>query len=316
MWSGLLALVVGGPWLAGGYIFGTDWPGPRRFDYPTVLSSSVPLQAALAAADRILSGEWTGKVLVFGILFAASASTYRAIPTGGFVPRAAASIIYVVNPFVYGRLHYGQMFLLAGYAALPWVAVRLRRLLLEPSAAAAVLAALSLGLLGVLSLHLFLVAAVLAGALLVTHVLAMRSRPDYVKTLSFALVLTIALTLAVSSYWVIPVLLGRGLEGTLISGIGAGDLAAYAAVPDQHLGLLTNLLGLYGFWAEDAGRFESMKGFVPLWPMILGALLMVAAIGAPWAFRHRPAYRADLCWNKSQTTKTGLPYRMFALRRE
>jgi hypothetical protein len=64
-------------------------------------------------------------------------------------------------------------------------------------------------------------------------------------------------------------------------------VAAFAAVPDQHLGLLPNLLGLYGFWAENAGRFTSMKSFVPAWPAILSVLLILCGIGALTAFRRR-----------------------------
>jgi hypothetical protein len=84
---------------------------------------------------------------------------------------------------------------------------------------------------------------------------------------------------------VIPALIGRGPEGTVIGAIGAADLAAYSAIPDQHLGLLPNLLGLYGFWAEGTGRFASMKDFVPLWPAVLVLLLLVGALGVGAGFK-------------------------------
>jgi hypothetical protein len=91
----------------------------------------------------------------------------------------------------------------------------------------------------------------------------------------------------VSAYWIVPLIGGSGTTASTLAGIGSGDLAAYAAVPDHQLGLLPNLLGLYGFWAENTGRFTSMKAFVPLWPVILMALLAVGAIGAVAAFRQR-----------------------------
>jgi hypothetical protein len=286
-WAAFLTFLIAGPWLASGYIFGTDWPGPRRFDFPQDLSSSALLQLVLATVSRLLSGEAAGKLFIFGFLFVAASTAYRAVPTGGFVPRATASIIYLFNPFVFGRLHYGQLFLLAGYAVLPWVALRLRRLLLEPGVAAALMAAVSLALLGILSLHLFLVAGVLAAALFVTHTFAAKDKPAYLKRVAPGLFLTVGATIGASAYWVIPVLIGRGPEGTVISGIGAGDLVAYAAIPDGHLGLMPNLLGLYGFWAEGTGRFASMKNFVPLWPAVLALLLLVGAIGAIAAFKQR-----------------------------
>jgi hypothetical protein len=69
--------------------------------------------------------------------------------------------------------------------------------------------------------------------------------------------------------------------------IGSGDLKFFAAIPDQRLGLVPNLLGLYGFWAEATGRFSSMKAFVPVWPAILSILLILCAVGAFFAFRRR-----------------------------
>src|SRR5689334_17030118 len=67
--AGFITILVAGPWLGLGYIFGTDWPGQRRFDFPTQLSSSAPTEVALAALSRVVSGEWTGKLFVLAMLF-------------------------------------------------------------------------------------------------------------------------------------------------------------------------------------------------------------------------------------------------------
>jgi hypothetical protein len=63
--------------------------------------------------------------------------------------------------------------------------------------------------------------------------------------------------LVISSYWIVPLLAGRGYEGSVISTTGEGAIAAYASVPDASLGLVPNLMGLFGFWAETTGRFTS-----------------------------------------------------------
>jgi hypothetical protein len=287
LWATLLTVLIAGPWLGSGYIFGTDWPGPRRFDFPTDVYSWAPLRVVLAAVATFISGEATGKVFILGTLFCAAITSYRAAPTSGFVPKAIAATVFVVNPFVYGRLHYGQLVLLAGYAVLPWVASRLRWLLREPNFRSVVLASISSALLGILSLHLFLVAALLAGVLVLTHAVAADNKLRYARRLAPSLLGAVALTLAFSSYWVAPVLLGRGPEASVIDSISSGDLVSYAAIPDHQLGLVPNLLGLYGFWAENTGRFTSMKSFVPLWPVVLAVLIVVAAVGAGWAFRQR-----------------------------
>lgn len=79
VWAAFIAVLVAGPWLTSGYVFGTDWPGPRRFAFPADVSSSAALQAALAAVACVISGEATGKVFVFGVLFVAAITTYTRI---------------------------------------------------------------------------------------------------------------------------------------------------------------------------------------------------------------------------------------------
>jgi hypothetical protein len=269
-----------------GYLFGTDWPGPRRFDFPTDVSSAAPLEGGLALVGFVIGGEAAGKVFILVTLFMTALLAYMSVPTGGFVPRAAASTIYLVNPFVYGRLHYGQLFLLGAYAVLPWAACRFRLLLLEPGAGTALLVAATFALIGVFSPHVLLMAGLLAVAILFTHVLANR-RVAYVTSLIQSLLIALGATVVFSAYWLVPFLGGRGLEANVIASAGNGDLYAYAAIPDQSLGLIPNLLGLYGFWAENSGRFTSMKAFVPLWPAVLALMLLIAAFGAAQTYRQR-----------------------------
>jgi hypothetical protein len=294
LWSAFLTLVVAGPWLLPGYLFGTDWPGPVHFPMPTVLESSVLLRVGLSALAWVVGGEATGKVLVLGVLFAAGALAYTAVPKGEFVPRAAASTLYVLNPFVYGRFHYGQLFLLGAYAIFPWAASRLRLLLCEPSKGTALIAAIAFALIGIFSPHVLLIAGVLGVTAFLIHVMTASKKLEYLKRLAPWLALTLGATAVASSYWLVPLVIGLGPEASLIAGTGAGDLRAYAAVPDGSLGLVPNLLGLYGFWAENSGRFASMKAFVPGWPVALVLLLLMAAVGSAETFKH--SSRALSAW--------------------
>ncbi len=287
IWAGFVTILVAGPWLAGGYIFGTDWPGPRHFDLPSDLSSSAPAEAALAAVSKVISGEWTGKVFVVGLLFVAALTAYRAVPTNGFVPRAIASTVFVVNPFVFGRLHYGQMFVLAGYALLPWIATRTRQLILRPGVKAGLLLALSFAAAGAVSTHMILIAGVLIAAVFISHLLLEPRRLEFVRSVGPSVLLAAVVTLIGISYLAVPFVLGRGPIANLVTGVNTAQLSVYAAVPDDKLGLLPNLLGLYGFWAENTRRFTSMKEFVPFWPAALVLLLVVCAVGAVVSLRSR-----------------------------
>jgi hypothetical protein len=285
--AALLTLVIAAPWLPSGYWFGTDWPGPRHFAFPTEISSSYLLELALAAIGQLIGGEATGKLFVIGVLFVAGLAAYEGALVEGFVARAAGAVVFVVNPFVYGRLHYGQLYLLAGFAILPWVAAHIRRLLSEPSLKTGAWAAFGFVLLGILSLHLFLASIALAAVVALAYVAWAGDKWAYLRRVAPHGVFVAGAALIGSSYWIVPLLRGTGYEGSRLTGIGTGDVRAFAAIADQQVGLLPNLLGLYGFWAEASGRFTSMKAFVTAWPVILTLLLALCVMGALFAFRNR-----------------------------
>jgi hypothetical protein len=287
LWAAFLTVLVSGPWLKAGYLFGTDWPGPRRFDWPTDLSSAAPLQALLAVASGLASGEATGKLLIVVIFFVSALTSYVGVPSANFFARAAASTLYAVNPFVYGRLHYGQIFLLGGYAVLPWFCLLLRRLLEKFEWSVALLAAFALSIIGIFTPHIFLIAGLIAGVLVIAYAVAARPRTLFLRRAIPAVLVMGAATFVASAFWIVPLLFGRGAQGVVIGAAGRAQITAFAARPDTQLGLIPNLLGLYGFWAEDIGRFISMKAFVPGWPIALLALLLIGAVGVIDVLRRR-----------------------------
>ncbi|TMG68638.1 MAG: hypothetical protein E6H82_00420 [Chloroflexi bacterium] len=244
LWASFLTLLIAGPWLLPGYLFGTDWPGPRHFGLSNSIGSSIPLEAAMAGLGWAVGGELAGKLLILGSLFGAA-----------------------------------FLFLLLAYAILPWALTRLRGMLAEPGGRSSVGAAVAFVLIGIASPHMVLITGLLAAVLFVTHTLAQREKLEYMKNSGPWIVVAIALTGIASSYWIVPLIAGRGYEGEVIATTGSGQLAAYAVVSDRSFGLVPNLVGLYGFWAEGTGRFTSMKEFVPFWPFVLAAILAVAAIG-------------------------------------
>jgi hypothetical protein len=288
-WALLVTLVVAAPWLASGYIFGTDWPGPRHLNFPSQLSSSVPLQGVLALLSRVVGAQVTAKALILSSLFVAALTAYRAVPVSSFVGRAMASLIYVVNPFVYDRLQYGQLFLIAGYAVLPWVAIAVWRLVSNPSLRSALSAALAIIVLSLLDVHALFPVAVLwigfLGAILITG----RNRTAHLRAALGPMALTVVLVLVANSYWLVPAAAGASAEGLIVQHVSAADLAAYQTQADPRFGVLGNVLGLYGFWAEDV--FPSMKAFVPLWPLADAMLLLLSLLGAGLILRGLPEFR-------------------------
>jgi hypothetical protein len=288
--------LVAVPWLVPGFLFGTDWAGPRTLNWPAELSSGVPVQALLALASTAFSAELATKVLVVGFLFMGALTAYRALPVGDFIPRAASSVIYTANPFVYGRLHYGQFLLLAGYAILPWVATRVFRMVAQPNVRQGLILALSLVLVAAFTQHLLLPAILLLATSLAVVVIGRRRNVTYVFRLGRGVATSVGAFALLSAYWLIPFTAGRSVESKVIAQVGSGDLAAYSSVPDPSFGLFPNLVGLYGFWAENVQRFPSLKLFVPYWYLALLALLLLAGIGAFSVFFGQSSSSRELRW--------------------
>lgn len=286
-WTIFLTLAISGPWLEGGYIFGTDWSGPRRFDWPNSLAALAPVDGLLWLLARVIPSDLIGKLFIISAILAGAILAHRSIPTSKFAGRAAGSALFVFNPFVFGRIHYGQLALIAGYALLPWAAVRAREMCREPSWMRGAVLGLSLALVAMFTLHLFLVGWFLALVSVAVYLASRRPITTYARRMAAALAGAFVASVVLNGYWLLPLFAGKGYDAQAIAGTGAGALRAYAAVPDQSLGLIPNLIGLYGFWAEDTNRFTSMKAFVPGWQLVLVPLLMVAAFGAWSELRRR-----------------------------
>lgn len=286
--AALMTLAIGATWLGPGYVFGADFPGPRHFPFPSTATSFAPVYVALAAMASILPSEIVGKLLIFGTLLTASLASFVAAPRKELVPRLAASLIYTFNPFVYDRLAYGQIGVLGGYAILPLVLVAIRRLLDGPSAKRMALLVLTLVAIAAVDIHFLIISAELIFCTVVVHVALRVRRLSDVRTLAVYLGSAIVGVALLSSYWLVPFLEGHSVESQSLSAIGGGDLYAFRTVPDPALGLVANILGLYGFWAEGTHRYVSLKEFAIGWPIVLCGLIAVCVVGVITVLRSRP----------------------------
>ena len=293
LWVIFLTLVVVGPWLSSGYIFGTDFAGPRHYAFPNFPTSYAALQAALALAAAVLPADVVGKGLIASVFLTAGLGAYFAVPGGPFIARAAAGSVYMINPFVYDRLAYGQLAVLAGYAVIPFVALAVRRLVLVPDVRRALGAAGVLALVGILDIHMALIAAVLSVLLVGTFFALEKEVRKRAARLGAHMLLVLVAALVASSYWLIPMLSGNGPESQTLARIGDADLSAFSTTADPSLGVLVNVLGLYGFWAEDTERFASMKDFVVAWPVILAVILVLVCAGVVGGWKRVDSVDSD-----------------------
>jgi hypothetical protein len=284
-------LLIAFPWLGPGYIFGADWPGPRRFDFPATLTSASPVQAALAGAGLLVSGATAGKLLILLSLCGAGTFAFLALPEAALAARTGAAAFYLLNPFVYDRLIYGQVYLLAAYALIPLGAYLTHRVLERQSIGLVVGLAACLTVISAFSIHVFLLGCLIALSLVIAHWVSMPNKKALLHQARYLGLGTVLVGLG-TSYWTLPLVSGRGRLADVLASIGSADLTAFASVPDRQLGLVPNLLGLYGFWAEASGRFAVMKVYVPAWPLMLGLILCLVAIGLGAALRSDSSIRS------------------------
>ncbi|MEV5574968.1 hypothetical protein AB0L06_33440 [Spirillospora sp. NPDC052269] len=121
---GLLAL---GPGLARGFLLSYDMVVvPRQpltaltFGLTGTLPRHVPSDAFVAALSAVLPGDLVQKALLLAVFVLGCAGAAALVPTRRLLPRLAAGVCYVWNPYVAERLVLGHWALLLGYAALPW----------------------------------------------------------------------------------------------------------------------------------------------------------------------------------------------------
>ncbi|MFI9405326.1 hypothetical protein [Nocardia sp. NPDC052316] len=267
-YSAVLALLIVGPLLGSGYLLLRDAVSTPR-SYPTdsalglgdAAPRAVPQDAVLAWLSPVVDGGVIVKAILLVALWAAGygaavlARELLGVPVGA---QLVATTVALWNPYVAERLLQGHWSLLAGYAALPWVALaayRIRGAARDGSVSAWA------GLVGSLAAAgLTPTGALLAGITALTLV----GRRHLAAVL--------AVLIAASAPW---------LAATALSGAGGSPsdpagIAAFAARAEPGLGTLGSLAGLGGIWNGDAVP-DSRTTLLALIGTIL--LLVVVATG-------------------------------------
>jgi hypothetical protein len=261
-------------------VFLLDWAtGPHtRVVSPGLLGLNGGLTTgAVASAGVVAVGRVVGPAVTWLVMLAifplATVAAGR-LTGGSRGARLAAGTLYAVNPFVFNRLYVGHLALLVGYALLPFATIsaleapaRRGARMLTPALWWAVLTASSP--------HFAWIYGVVVLAAAVAH------WHEGLRALGWLLCSAAAFAV-MSTYVLLP-----HTATQLPSQAGPASLAIYRTTGDPHLGLFVNVLGLYGFWRTGPGP-QLPKDVVAGWPLLLGAILVVAAAGAWGALRRRP----------------------------
>lgn len=246
---GLVGLALGaivlGPALAPGFVLTYDMvfvPDPpataAMFGLTGGFPRPVPSDAVVAGLAVALPAEIVQKLIILASFALAAWGAARLVPSsGGRLPRLAAAVFYVWNPYIAERLLLGHWALLLGYAGLPWAT----------QAAASVA-----GRGGVARLTRSLVPAAVGGfaamnisALVVLCVTALR--PEWRRAVPRALLVIVGLSLP----WLVPAVLQQFAGGGGSYGTDTAGVDLFAARADTPFGSLGSLLSLGGLWNRE-----------------------------------------------------------------
>ena len=264
-----LTVVMFAPLLRPGTVWFLDSPASLMGAHPRVADaawSSDPLGVIRAPFEHLLATLFTavpfGHIRLLPLLAFPAIATlgFRMLFRGDATRTIAASLLFVVNPFVYERMAAGQEYFLLGVATLPLIlalVVRARSGLRAGLAAGGLLVAVI-----ALSPHLAFVGGVLLLGMLAGSLLSRSGLPA----------IAAGTALVVSS---LPALV-VALASTSAPSPGAADLATFRTVADPVFGLVPNVLGLYGFWRQG---WPLAKDVIGAWPVFVAAVLAVGAIG-------------------------------------
>ncbi|TDE07406.1 hypothetical protein [Jiangella asiatica] len=266
-WCVLLTAVVLAPLAAPGFVLSYDMVAvpdqallPSSVGLGSAVPRAVPLDAAVAILDSVVTGAVLQKLALAGILLAAMLGAGRALPDVSTGARLVTASVYGWNAYVFERLVIGHWPTLIAYAALPWL------LMLGRAVRRGRMHAASAGL-GITALaSLTPTGGLLAAALFAAIVLAPGGR----QTGRLRTVVGVSLV-ALQAPWVVPSVLRPDPAVSDAAGV-----AAFASQADSPAGLVGSLLTLGGIWNE--GAVPDSRDLLSA--LVLAAVLLVlAAIG-------------------------------------
>jgi hypothetical protein len=283
-----LLIVILGRMLLPGYVLSLDMiftPDiPRPVVSPGSFANALPIKWVWYILSLAVPG-WVVQKLVFMGLFTALPLTayYFLLPKKSSpVARAWAAVFFTINPFVYTRFLAGHWTHLVAYALFPLILhVALQVVGLREGKRTGWRLGALLALTCVFSLHLGVMAMLMVAAIGVYGL----TLPERVR-IARAGAMAGGVVGVVSSYWLVPYLLHPA--ATILTYFDPRHWEAYRTVGGEGLGLMGNVLALYGFWGEAqpwAQQFLWAKDIPFVLILSAACLLGLSILGARYAFR-------------------------------
>ncbi|HEY4161031.1 MAG TPA: hypothetical protein VGM08_03135 [Candidatus Saccharimonadales bacterium] len=293
----LIALSVMLPLLKAGFVLTLDMVFTPHVRMPVSVTSSYLFYTVLHYLNFLIPADVLEKVILLGILFLAGYGMHRVVgfvlgrqsaPLGNAeLGRHVGGTLYMINPFTYSRFMAGQFAVLLGYCLLPFLLYSLLALAGRPSWRAGLVVAVWITVIGIVSIHTLGLAGVLFVAVLVLAVWRSRHYDgQFAAVLKFSAV-SIGLAFVMSSYWLVPLLLGHGTTDQAIAGFNTGDDQTFATLGGSVVGKVANVVRLQGFWAEGHGLFVLPQTHVVGWGLVVLLVWLLVGAGVVSAWRRQ-----------------------------
>lgn len=279
-----------------------DWLWQNLLHYLNAIVPSQLIEKTILTAIPLLAG-----IGMHQLLYYLKKDNGPAEP-GWYWARYVGGILYAINPFTYSRFMAGQYEVLLGYALMPFF-VRLTLHFLDKPARNSMSKMLAVTLvISIISIHaigeMALISLVLFGWA------TLRPGPSQLKSayLRWGL-LAVTLFVILSSYWLVPLVLGKGSTASTINQFNGADAATFATAGGGKLFQLSNILKLQGFWAEPRGLYRLPQDQLAGWGtlrLIIWILIIWGAIAA-WKQRRGLTTALDVIGLISIVFALGIP---------
>ena len=263
------AIVILWQMLVQGYVLTLDLVFGPAHHFPSLNGSflnGLPVQLFVYSLQFVLPSWVIEKIFLFGLFFCLLYFPLRCIPIA-IDPRAryAGALLFTVNPFVYERMLAGQWLFLYACAFLWPFLYFFFMLARSPERRYAYGVAASALVVGMCSLHVFLMCAILSVGIVIVQLA--QPGQQFARLLKYVAFATLLIVVG-SSYWILPAALAPAGSAPT-SQFDARDNAAFAPSGDEVLGTMGNIAVLYGMWTESypiRDQFISPKELVTFWP--------------------------------------------------
>lgn len=293
------AVVVLWQMLLPGYVLTLDMVFGPHMVFPSLSSmatSSYPVWIILYGLNFVMSAWVVQKIILFVLfflLFYMPARFYIFTVNGDKNSEYAGyfvALLYAINPFVYERFLAGNWLVLAGYALLPAFIYSLVSFYKEHTWHNAVMVSVWLLLVGLFSQHILVMGVLILGAFLIGLCFVFIAKKEWGSLRVFAVQSAVALLvfLAGSSYWIVPYFLNPSNSPIAIFTPAHWD--AFRTAGDAQVGVVGNVLSLYGFWGERDvwnSLFVMAKSNHALWLATFAPIALLVLMGVYVGIRKR-----------------------------